>query len=261
MHELALFAGAGGGILGGVLLGWRTVCAVEKEPYCREVLLRRQRDGVLPVFPIWDDVRTFCGRPWRGMVDVVTAGFPCQPFSVAGKQRGEDDERNMWPDTIRVIREVGPRWALLENVPGLLTHDYFGEILGDLADAGYDASWDVISAAEVGAPHIRKRLWIVCHANSGGESTQPVDGEMAELPCDIPDAAGKGLAKREGEPGDDGEERQASVGGRWWDAEPGMGRVANGVANRLVRLRALGNGQVPAVAREAWCRLSTLANC
>lgn len=120
LNELALFAGAGGGILGAKLLGWRTVCAVEKEPYCREVLLRRQRDGVLPLFPIWDDIRTFDGREWRGLVDVVTAGFPCQPFSSAGKRQGDADERNMWPHTIRVIDEIRPQICLLENVPNLL---------------------------------------------------------------------------------------------------------------------------------------------
>jgi site-specific DNA-cytosine methylase len=86
MNELALFAGAGGGILGGHLLGWRTVCAVEWEPYPASVLAARQNDGVLPPFPIWDDVRTFDGRPWRGVVDVVSGGFPCQDISVAGKQ-------------------------------------------------------------------------------------------------------------------------------------------------------------------------------
>jgi len=166
MNELALFAGAGGGILGGRLLGWRTVCAVEKEPYCREVLLRRQRDGVLPLFPIWDDVRTFDGKPWRGLVDVVSAGFPCQPFSCAGRRRGADDDRNLWPETCRVLREVGPCFALLENVPGLLATDYFGGILGDLAEAGFDACWDVVSAAECGAPHLRKRLWVVAHPKS-----------------------------------------------------------------------------------------------
>lgn len=162
MNELALFAGAGGGILGGILCGWRCVCAVEKEPYCREVLLRRQRDGVLPMFPTWDDIRTFDGRPWRGVVDIVTAGFPCQPWSCAGQRKGENDDRNLWPETLRVLREVGSRYVLLENVPGLLAHDYFGEILGGLAEAGYDARWGIVSAVEVGAPHIRKRLWIVC---------------------------------------------------------------------------------------------------
>src|SRR5258707_12337635 len=99
VNELALFAGAGGGLYGAGLLGWTTICAVEKAPYRREVLLRRQRDGVLPLFPIWDDARTFDGGPWRGLVDIVTAGFPCQPFSVAGPRLHETDERNIWPDT------------------------------------------------------------------------------------------------------------------------------------------------------------------
>ena len=164
MNELALFAGAGGGILGGILCGFRTVCAVEIEPYCREVLLRRQHDGVLPLFPIWDDIKTFDGRGWSGLVDIITAGFPCQPFSIAGRRKGEADERNLWPETARVIREVRPRWCLLENVPGLLGSGYFGRILGDLAESGYSVRWDCIPASAVGAPHRRDRLWIVADA-------------------------------------------------------------------------------------------------
>ena len=165
MNELALFAGAGGGILGAHLLGWRTICAVEKEPYCREVLLRRQRDGMLPLFPIWDDCNTFDGRPWRGLVDVVTAGFPCQPFSFGGKQDAEQDSRDGWPATIRILGEVKPRFALLENVPGLLSwsHGYFGRILGGLAEIGYDAVWDCLPASAVGAPHRRDRLWVLAY--------------------------------------------------------------------------------------------------
>lgn len=90
----------------------------------------------------------------------------CQPFSVAGKKKGADDERNFWPETLRVIREVGPPIAFLENVPGLLSYDYFGQILGDLAESGYDAEWDIVSAASVGAPHLRERLWIVAYRNN-----------------------------------------------------------------------------------------------
>ena len=96
LRELALFAGAGGGILGGQLLGWRTVCAVECEPYAASVLAARQNDGLLPPFPIWDEVRTFDGRPWRGLVDVVAGGFPCQDISAAGKGAGIDGERKAW---------------------------------------------------------------------------------------------------------------------------------------------------------------------
>jgi len=165
LNELSLFTGIGGGLLGTHLLGFRPVCAVEKEPYCREVLLQRQRDGMLPMFPIWDNAETFDGKPWRGAVDLVSAGFPCQPFSVAGKRKGADDERNLWPETIRIIREVQPQFAFLENVPGLIRSGYFGQILEDLMGAGYDAEWCVLGADDVGAPHRRKRLWILAHAN------------------------------------------------------------------------------------------------
>ena len=97
MNELALFAGAGGGILGGALLGWRTVCAVEINPYCRELLVARQNDGTLAPFPIWDDIRTFSGKPWRGVVDVVSGGFPCQDISLAGRGAGITGERSgLW---------------------------------------------------------------------------------------------------------------------------------------------------------------------
>ena len=232
MNELALFAGGGGGILGSVLLGHRVVCAVEIDPYCREVLMARQEDGCLPPFPIWDDVRTFDGKPWRGIVDVVSAGFPCQPFSIAGQKRGEADERNLWPGTARIIREVEPRYAFLENVPGLVATDYFGEILGDLGEAGFDAEWGIVSAAEVGAPHRRERIWVLatnadvprCEEQ---REQEPVSKELCKL-------------ERSG----------------WWTTEPGIRRVDHGVANRVGRLTALGNGQVPGVVREAWRRLS-----
>jgi DNA (cytosine-5)-methyltransferase 1 len=116
VNELALFAGAGGGILGGKLLGWRTVCAVEWEPYAAAVLCARQNDGILAPFPIWDDVRTFDGRPWRGRVDVVSGGFPCQDISVAGKGDGLDGERSgLWSEMARIIGEVQPRFAFVED--------------------------------------------------------------------------------------------------------------------------------------------------
>ena len=104
MNELALFAGAGGGILAGHLLGWRTVCAVEIEDYPRRVLLQRQADGFLPRFPIWDDITTFDGKPWRGRVDVISGGFPCQDISAAGKGDGLDGERSgLWREMARVV--------------------------------------------------------------------------------------------------------------------------------------------------------------
>jgi DNA (cytosine-5)-methyltransferase 1 len=151
-------------------LPWRTRCAVEIAPYARRILLARQRDGILPAFPIWDDIRTFDGRPWRGHIDVISAGFPCTPFSVAGKREAGDSDKNMWPDTIR-----RPKHLLLENVPGLLaqSHGYMHTILGDLAESGYDCRWDCIPASALGANHQRDRLWIVANHHSANLRHEP----------------------------------------------------------------------------------------
>lgn len=184
LREIALFAGAGGGILGGKLLGWRTICAVEFDPYAASVLLARQNDGLLPPFPIWDDVRTFDGRPWRGRVDVVSGGFPCQDISVAGQGAGIDGERSgLWSEMARIIGEVRPRYAFVENSPALVTRG-LGRVLGDLAALGYDCRWTVLGAADVGAPHKRDRIWIVADATDNGTGRrieQPQSGEGARI--------------------------------------------------------------------------------
>ena len=146
----------------------RTVCYIEQDSYCQRLLVQRMRDGWISDAPLFDDLRSFDGSPWRGCVDFIFGGIPCQPWSVAGKQRGGADERDLWPDFIRVVCEVGPRFILLENVPGLLAGDGgrgFGRILGDLAEAGYDAEWASVGAVDVGAPHRRKRVWVVAYAN------------------------------------------------------------------------------------------------
>ena len=167
MHELALFAGAGGGILGGMLLGWRTVCAVEIEDYPRRVLLQRQADGILPRFPIWDDVCTFDGRPWRGKVDVISGGFPCQDISAAGKGEGITGARSgLWGEMARIIGEVRPRFAFVENSP-LLVGRGLAVVLGDLAEMGYDAKWGVLGHNSIGGQHKRERIWIVANSNKG----------------------------------------------------------------------------------------------
>ena len=238
MRELALFAGAGGGLLGGKLLGWHTVCAVEWEPYAASVLVSRQNDGLLPPFPIWDDVRTFDGRPWRGCVDVVSGGFPCQDISVAGKGAGITGERSgMWTHMARIVGEVRPRYVYVENSPALLTRG-LGVVLGDLAALGYDCRWTVLGAADVGAPHQRDRLWLVAYASEVG---QHASSSVRRV----------------------GRQRFAvdGMGSEWWareptetprETEPDVGRVANGVAARMDRLKAIGNGQVPLCAATAF---------
>ena len=207
LHELSLFSGAGGGLLGSKLLGWKTICAVEQDPYCIEVLKQRQRDGLLEQCPIWDDVRTFDGRPWRGLLHhgVVSAGFPCQPFSLASDQQAGESEKNMWPDTARILGQCLPAHIVLENVPGLLgagkgpgRQAYFGTILGDLSSLGYDCRWGCISARECGAPHIRDRLWIVGHANRDRQPTIPLDDEASRMPELVADTNLERLEERKG---------------------------------------------------------------
>ncbi len=275
MNELALFAGAGGGILGGKLLGWKTVCAVEWEPYPAAILAARQNEGFLPPFPIWDDVQTFDGRPWRGLVDVVSGGFPCQDISAAGKGAGITGERSgMWSHMARIIGEVRPRYAFVENSP-VLTSRGLGVVLGDLAAMGYDAEWGVLGAVHAGAPHERERIWIVAHTNGArleehGELLTALPERSSEAKTDQePEKAG-GLPYSTRRPLEDGEDERCGMGQahsrreatgsiygdmsrhEWWGAEPDVGRVADGVAARVDRLKAIGNGQVPAVVRLAW---------
>jgi DNA (cytosine-5)-methyltransferase 1 len=259
VNELALFAGAGGGILGGQLLGWHTVCAVEWNAYAASVLCARQNDGLLPPFPIWDDVRTFDGRPWRGRVDVVSGGFPCQDISVAGKGDGLDGERSgLWSEMARIIGEVRPRCAFLENSPALTSRG-LGRVLGDLAALGFDARWGVIPASAVGAIHKRERIWIAANAN-GVRKLQP-EGRQQDERGRIGDSRGaiaNAVRPRLSKPGpiQDGENWRNPWGvpapGNWWATEPDVVRMVHGVPARLDRITALGNAQVPQCAAHAW---------
>ena len=172
MQYLSLFSGAGGGDLAAQhIKGWTCAGYVEIDDYARQVLAARIADGHLDDAPIYGDVREFVAdgtaATYAGRVDVVVAGFPCQPFSEAGDQNSDDDPRNMWPACVDVLCVVRPRLAFLENVAGLLagSHGYYGRILGDLANLGFNAEWGVLSASAVGAPHRRRRLWIVAYTD------------------------------------------------------------------------------------------------
>ena len=274
MNELALFAGAGGGILGGKLLGWRTVCAVEWEPYPASVLCARQNEGLLPSFPIWDDIQTFDGKPWRGIVDVISGGFPCQDISIAGKGDGLDGERSgMWSQMARVIREVRPKFVFVENSP-MLTSRGLGTVLGDLASMGFDARWGVLGANDIGANHQRDRIWIV--ANSNGDNCQAGSKEHEQSRKTVASYGGTDLAyamrlglERLGKVGNTegssglrsgtGSNQEQPICGssrEWWQIEPNVGRVVDGMASRVDRLKAIGNGQVPLCAATAWRILS-----
>ena len=290
MNELALFAGAGGGILGGHLLGWRCVCAVEFDHYARSVLVARQNDGCLPPFPIWDDVRTFDGRPWQGRVDVVSGGFPCQDISAAGKGAGITGARSgLWSEMARIVGEVRPSYVWVENSP-MLVRRGLGLVLCDLAALGFSARWGVVGAHHAGAPHKRDRIWVLGYANgqpaAGSVHTGGVERSEAASPTRpmvAGDASGRrtrsrkqdvayarcfGLSSAETDEELAGKRlgfvRDGDGGGRreqpacsWWGAEPDVGRVAHGVAARVDRLRCIGNGQVPRVVQRAWEELNT----
>jgi DNA (cytosine-5)-methyltransferase 1 len=235
MNELALFAGAGGGILGGHLLGWRTVCAVEYDAYAASVLVARQNDGCLAPFPIWDDVRTFDGKPWRGIVDVVSGGFPCQDISTAGRGAGIDGERSgLWAEMARIIGEVRPRYAFVENSP-MLTSRGLSRVCGDLAELGYDARWGVVSACMLGAPHARNRLFLVADSHCSKLRTSWPRENQAH-PTKLHQRC-------------TGKTRQME---NWWSVQSEPCSVAYGVSGIVDELRPYGNSQVPAVAAMAW---------
>lgn len=370
MNELHLFAGCGGGVLAGKLLGWRSIGYVEREPYRCRILERRIRDRILCDAPVYrGDVRDFIDNGYaalyRGLVDVLAGGFPCPPFSLAGRQLAGLDPRNAWPETRECIQVVKPRACWLENVPGLITSPYLKTVVGDLRELGYRVRATVLGGVDLGAPHIRKRLWILGYAEQDrtapgianpaarqeGQAAKPHDASdvlnpnqtgrtkqrrsgangqehaPAQRPGSaLPDADAVGFQR-----GTDQQRQRAPGGGRsgehdqeagalsnsapgglatngcspgqaghldelcaplsnpesvlsgtglceagaerdghelanlgrpgprsitWWDVEPGMGRMADGVAHHVDRLEALGDGQIPAVAAAAWLHLT-----
>lgn len=193
MRELHLFAGIGGGILAGKLLGHRCVGAVEINAYCRQVLEARQREGILESFPIHEDVCTFDGKPWRGKVDVVCGGFPCTPWSTAGKRLGTADPRHLWPEMARIVSEVRPAYVFAENV----SLAAFEQPWRDLRWMGYRVPPALcLGASHVGAPHRRLRWWMLAadanrKQHEGG--AHAIGREIAAELSDVPDADSDGL--------------------------------------------------------------------
>lgn len=219
LHVLDLFAGIGGLSLGLQRAGMRIVGHVEINPYCRAVLARHW-----PEVSCHDDVRTAAAW-WRSTdrprVDVVAGGYPCQPESTAGKRRGTDDDRWLWPDMARVIHALQPPYVIGENVVGHRTRG-LRFVLRDLDRLGYTARAGIVRACEMGAPHPRPRLFVLAHTNSPRRAT-----------------------RRRLEP-----TRTAPVRKSRWPTEPDVGRVAAGLPGRVDRVTALGNAVNPAVAEH-----------
>ena len=226
LQVLDLFSGIGGFALGLEAAGaFRTAAFCEQDAFCQAVLRKHWPD-----VPIYDDVRTI---DFEGDIDVITGGYPCQPFSVAGKQKGAADDRHLWPSMFEIIKHKRPRWVVAENVAGHITMG-LDEVLFDLESEGYTARPVVIPACAVDAPHRRDRVWIVAHADNPrlqGREQRRTSGE------------GKGSSNPATQRSEDG-------GRQGWIPEPDVGRVATGVPNRVDRLKALGNAVVPQVVTQ-----------
>lgn len=312
INILSICSGVGGLDLGlGLALpAARTVCYVEREAYCCEILASRMEDEALDDAPIWSDLATFDGHRWHGLVDGIIGGMPCQPHSVAGKRLGAGDERDLWPATARIIGEVEPSFMFLENVSGAAGY-FCGRVGGELDRMGYRVAAGLFTASEVGASHKRERLFMLADRKSdhrwGISKSGSIRGAKQEeksmltggYGCNVAD---RKLARREetgqrcninagvesqagsGNVADAGGERPQGDGETWAKAravgqcggaeiplfapgpadldawreileidptlEPAVCGVADGVADRLERLRACGNGVV--ALQAAW---------
>lgn len=244
LRALFLFSGIGGLDLAAEAAGFQTVAFCEINEYCRKVLAKHW-----PGVPVYNDVYKLRGD-LVGAVELIHGGFPCQPFSLAGKMQGRNDDRYLWPEFARLVGEIRPRWVVAENVPGIFRKDVADDVCKDMEREGYKVGIWCYEAAAVGAPHRRARVFFVCHADESRRRRNK-RRQDAQEPADGREAAAD----------NDGERRQeqrqyfavqaglSSAGCRgWWSAEPDVGRVAYGIPTRVDRLRALGNAVVPAQA-------------
>jgi len=241
MKTLHLFAGAGGGLLADILLGHTQIGYVEWNEHCQRVIAQRIEDGWIAKAPIFGDVRTFASEgfagSYTGMVDLLCAGFPCQPFSQAGHQKGEDDERNMWPATAQCIRIIQPRICLLENVPSLITSGYISRVFSDLASMGYGFAWGVMGSGETGSCINGERLWIVAVA-ANGSVLEGMDVSQYRF-------SGSEESRRRQHTG-------AISAMLSQDDYTILKRDSNEVAEGMERLKAIGNGQDGVLAATAF---------
>lgn len=256
MRTMHLFAGAGGGLLADLILGHTPVVAVEWDAYCCQVLRERAEEGWFPGLQVWEgDVRLFDPSDWAGRVDCIHAGFPCTDVSHAGTRAGvgEGTRSGLYREVLRIADVVRPRYVFLENVAAIVNNG-LDVVLGDMAARGMDARWICLRASDAGAPHRRDRWWCLCHTDRDSKPDVPVDAEMEDMRGMGADAISERLEGLE-----QGRSATRPVDGpgngidrAWWEIEPDVGRVAHGVASRVDRLKALGNGQVPLQAALAW---------
>ena len=267
MKVIDLFSGIGGFSYGLSLSGkpFKTIAFCEQNKFCQKVLKKHWPD-----IPIYNDIRKLDGKQFRGTVGLICGGFPCQPYSIAGKKKGIADDRDLWPEMFRIVREVKPTWVLGENVANFANMDGgYNRTHSDLEKEGYEIRAFEIPAIGLGAPHIRKRLWIVAHSDGSRRGNKQESRQECESsPLVIDNGETQSLAhsdsirsQRIWPDGDkEGWERQEKgtsglcnrAGNSYsnWEIEPDVGRVAHGVPNRVDRIKALGNSVVPQIVAE-----------
>jgi len=233
LKVLDLFSGLGGFSLALERAGMETEAFCEIDPYARQVLNKHW-----PNVPLWDDIRTLTFHSMELKIDVITAGFPCQPASIAGKRRGKEDDRWLWPETLRVIQEFHPRWVILENVYGLITLDdgmAFEDLCVALEKEGYEVQAFIIPACAVNAPHRRDRVWIVGHAKQS-------NGSYSE--------SGRKEFCLEQNPLSETERVQSSDSIKrpgWGEIKPSICGMVDEIPHRVDRLKCLGNAVIPRI--------------
>jgi len=254
--------------------GYRCVCHIERDVFAAAVIVAGIQSAALDPSLVWSDVTTFDGNDWRGKVDLVSAGFPCQPWSVMGKRKGTDDERWIWEDVARVVREIRPSIVFLENVPALVTGGGIGIVLGSLAECGFDAQWDLFSAQEIGAPHTRDRWFCLAYQSRGGRArsifrralADPERARRERLGARVVGGRGNAHGRNTDRRGSQMVFPPARNDDRAWRrylsqgaCEPGLRRGDYGSTSRIDRLRVLGNGVVPDQAAFAFLSLAERA--
>jgi len=264
MNVLDLFSGIGGFSLGLERAGMKTVAFCEVDKKCQEVLRKHWKD-----VPIFDDVTTLKGTDIDGTIDVICGGFPCQDISFAGKGAGLEGARSgLWWEFHRLIKEIKPKYAIIENVSALRSRG-LDQVLRSLAEIGYDAEWHCITAASIGAPHRRDRIWIVAYPRNStrwdsitgslGRDGERELEERVRTSETIETTGSSETSETLSNSNSEGLEGQWKVSSRiskelkdpsyscWWATEPNVGRVANGIPNRMDRLKQLGNAVVPQI--------------
>ncbi len=262
MRVLDLFSGIGGFSLGLEWAGMTTVAFCEIDDKCRQVLTKHWPD-----VPQYTDIKTLTAEQLRndgiGPIDLICGGYPCQPFSTAGKRKGADDDRHLWPEFFRLVKELRPAWVIGENVAGHITMG-LDSVLADLESESYACQPFVIPACAVGAYHRRDRVWIVANStserrreareHSGGPPKRTTGSGQASIDVAHSDKEyvpgwfrGGAISENGSIPGERSARLQDLRNGRCWPTEPPVGRVATGVPGRVDRLKQLGNSVVPQI--------------